>query len=100
MALGKCSPEELKTLSIGAIDDCYRFAEINVNKTQKVVNVNREVDTRYRFGPRAEDKEELGWNLHNSIVFTFTLITTIGYGMFLYGDFYRVLKYFKKIEGM
>lgn len=43
LALGKCSTEELKVLSIGAIDDCYRNTEINLNRTQKVVNVGREI---------------------------------------------------------
>jgi hypothetical protein len=37
LLLGSCNSEELKTLSITAIDDCYRYAEINVNKSQKVV---------------------------------------------------------------
>ncbi|KAI6175922.1 hypothetical protein M3Y97_00743200 [Aphelenchoides bicaudatus] len=80
LTLGKCSPEELKTLSIGAIDDCYRFAEINLNRSQKVVNVGKEIDTRYHSLSRNDEKEEYGWTLHNSVVFTYTLITTIGYG--------------------
>jgi hypothetical protein len=38
------------------------------------------LETRYRFLGGLEEKDAQGWTFHNSIVFAYTLITTIGYG--------------------
>ncbi|KAI6214324.1 hypothetical protein M3Y94_00254100 [Aphelenchoides besseyi] len=79
MTLGSCHPNELKTLSITTIDDCYRNAEINLNRTKPTKQTN-EFSYRSRGSFEGPEEDEPGWDLHNSLVFAFSIITTIGYG--------------------
>ncbi|KAI6187359.1 hypothetical protein M3Y98_00234700 [Aphelenchoides besseyi] len=79
LTLGLCHPHELKTISITTIDDCYRNAEINLNRTKPTKQTN-EVSYRPRGFLEDSEEDEPGWNLHNSLVFAFSIITTIGYG--------------------
>ena len=65
----------ISQIAIGKIDDCYRRAWLGGAKGKDVVKV---VDGDKPPEPPEQPKDELKWSFANAVIFTFTIITTIG----------------------
>ncbi|KAL6738368.1 hypothetical protein Aduo_011923 [Ancylostoma duodenale] len=68
----KCDDHELEHLSIASVDNCYQNARIapdSVRPTTPALTVEEEISAELE-----------KWSFGNSLIFAFTVITTIGYG--------------------
>ncbi|EYC11146.1 hypothetical protein Y032_0052g2247 [Ancylostoma ceylanicum] len=68
----KCDDHELEHLSIARFDDCYQNAKLApdlIRPTKPVPTVEEEISAELE-----------KWSFGNSLIFAFTVITTIGYG--------------------
>ncbi|KIH60365.1 hypothetical protein ANCDUO_09389 [Ancylostoma duodenale] len=66
----KCDDHELEHLSIASVDNCYQNARIapdSVRPTTPVLTVEEEISAELE-----------KWSFGNSLIFAFTVITTIG----------------------
>ncbi|VDM59133.1 unnamed protein product [Angiostrongylus costaricensis] len=79
MAKTKCLEHELDQLSISEIDECYEHVIIDTE-----VFDNEHFDNLRMQLVNEEDK----WSFGNSLIFTFSVITTIGYGHIAPETFY------------
>uniref|UniRef100_A0A7E4VMC1 Ion_trans_2 domain-containing protein n=1 Tax=Panagrellus redivivus TaxID=6233 RepID=A0A7E4VMC1_PANRE len=77
--LTKCDDSGIEEIIITAIDDCYRYAKIVINSSDALaLSKAKFLDGLDKTQPQDENDEP--WSFPNAVVFSYTVITTIGYG--------------------
>uniref|UniRef100_A0A914C688 Potassium channel domain-containing protein n=1 Tax=Acrobeloides nanus TaxID=290746 RepID=A0A914C688_9BILA len=79
--LSRCSEFDPE-IDIDLIDGCYRMVKIDPERALELAkssSLSPSTGSKQKISPKESFVEE-GWSFGNSLVFTFTLITTIGYG--------------------
>ncbi|KAK6750922.1 hypothetical protein RB195_002720 [Necator americanus] len=85
----KCDDHELEHLSIASIDNCYQNLNLSPNLEIASVPVTSEVKELDVPTVEQEIKADVEkWSFGNSLIFAFTVITTIGYGHIAPETFY------------
>uniref|UniRef100_A0A914C6W4 Potassium channel domain-containing protein n=1 Tax=Acrobeloides nanus TaxID=290746 RepID=A0A914C6W4_9BILA len=81
MKVTQCGDGNINSYIITNIDDCYRYAKIDLNSlddSKALKTYTKPLPTFKSVDEGDIEKDE--WNFANAVVFSFTVITTIGYG--------------------
>uniref|UniRef100_A0A915DLN4 Uncharacterized protein n=1 Tax=Ditylenchus dipsaci TaxID=166011 RepID=A0A915DLN4_9BILA len=78
-SLTQCNASDLEKISITSIDDCYRNAKISINHTE-VYRAGYANDQPESFELTTQTSQNT-WDFPNSLIFAFTVITTIVFGL-------------------